>query len=115
MRTYGRLTDVLTRQKTWVEVDTAPDDSNDMVMLTTLCQCLKLNLGESPFYANYGIPARESVVSQIFPDYDVMKTQSQFAPFFAALIITKQPGSTPSYIIDVMDHQGVKQSVGIPI
>ena len=68
MRTYGRTQDVLTGKKTWVTVKTDPQGFNDMVMLTTLAQCLKLNLGESPFWADWGIPAYTSIVTQIHPD-----------------------------------------------
>jgi hypothetical protein len=46
-----------------VEVTTDANGYNDAVYLTTLSQVLKLNLGESPFYANYGIPQYQSVLT----------------------------------------------------
>jgi hypothetical protein len=49
MRIFGRTRDVLTGKKTWQEITTDVQGFNDMVMLTALAQCLKLNLGESPF------------------------------------------------------------------
>ena len=55
MRTYGRVY-AEDGSYTWVEVSTDANGFDDMVMLTTLAQVLKLNLGESPFYANFGIP-----------------------------------------------------------
>ena len=51
----------------WVEVTTTPDGYNDLVWATTLCQCFLLNLGESPFYANYGLPAEQAIIQQIAP------------------------------------------------
>lgn len=116
MRTYGRVANEL-GQLTWVEVDTDAVGFNDAVYITTLAQCLKLNLGESPFYADYGLPAHESVVTQIMPDFYVARTQQQFAQFFASLIVTKvsviaTPGSVraapPTYRINVVTHQGAK-------
>ena len=108
LRTWGRITDSLTGKKTWVEVTTDAKGFDDWVWLTTLVQCLKLNLNESPFYANYGIPAKQSVVQQLFPDYYVSITQQQFAPYFANLIIAKQNTTTPTYNINVVTNFGVK-------
>jgi len=110
MRTYGRIAlnpltpDVLT----WVEVDTDANGYNDYVWLTTLIQCFKLNLGESPFWGDWGIPAKPSVVQQVFPDYYVALMQQRFAQYFAALIIAKIPGSVPTYQVNATTHQGAK-------
>lgn len=113
MRTYGRLTDEL-GNKTWIEVDTAPDGSDDYVWITTLIQCLKLAIGESPFYANYGIPAQQSVIQQIFPDFYVNQTQTQFSGYFASLIVAKVSSPTPEYRISVTTNQGVEMAASIP-
>lgn len=99
----------------WQEVDTDENGNNDAVWLTTLVQVLKLNLNESPFFASYGIPAYESVVQQVFPDYYVSLTQQLFAPYFASLLITRQPDPTPTYVVNVVTNQGVKVSASIPI
>jgi hypothetical protein len=117
MRTYGRTRDVLTGAKKWWLVTTDANGFNDSVYLTTLAQVCKLNLGESPFFANYGIPAHPSVVMQIYPDFYMIRTQQQFAPYFAALIITPAPiaqGSAgsddgrpvPAYNISVLTNYG---------
>lgn len=95
MRTYGRINQVDNMGGTWVEVTTDANGFNEQVYLTTLIQCLKLNLGESPFWANYGIPAYQSVMTQVFPDFYAAQTQQQFAPFFASLSITRVVGSFP--------------------
>jgi hypothetical protein len=106
----------VTGAKTWQVVETAPDGSNDYVWLTTLCQVLLLNLGESPFYANYGIPAKPSVVQQVQPDYYVARTQQQFAKYFASLIVAKRAAqANPTYDIAVTTNQGVKMAASVPI
>lgn len=114
MRTYGRVwpRDPVTGEIVpgstgkWVEVSTDENGFDDMVWATTLIQCLLLNQGESPFYANYGIPAEQSVLQQLFPDFYVVQTQTQFAPYFASLIVAKQPGPTPTYRITLTTNQG---------
>jgi hypothetical protein len=116
MRTYGRTRDVVTGKKTWWVVATDTNGFNDSVYLTTLAQVCKLNLGESPFFANYGIPAHPSVVMQIFPDYYMVRTQQQFSKFFASLILTAAPilqgapdddgRPVPAYNIQVLTNYG---------
>lgn len=91
----------------WVEVDTDPNGYNDAVNLTTLAQVLKLNLGESPFFANFGIPAKNSVLQQIAPDFYVSRTQQQFANFFSSLSITKVTAAPePLYNVRVIAQDG---------
>ena len=107
MRTYGRVGQVQGIGGTWVEVTTDPAGYNDNVYLTTLCQVLNLNLGESPFFANYGIPAQQSVVTQVFPDFYASMTQQQFAPYFASLVIQRVQGSyPPAYDVTAVCHNG---------
>jgi hypothetical protein len=115
MRTYGRITNP-DGSLSWVEVSTDANGNNDKVWLTTLVQTLKLNLGESPFFATSGIPAQQSVMQQVFPDYYVSLTQQAFAPFFASLIISKVPNTTmPTYDVRVTTNQGVTLNASIPI
>ena len=123
MRTYGRVPDPNNSGsyipdpvtgKIWRVVQTDPAGFNDEVMLTTLAQVFELNLGESPFYAQYGIPAKPSVVQQVFPDFYVARTQRQFAPFFASLLIAKEPSPTPTYKVNVTTNQGFKLTETIP-
>ena len=68
-----------------------PDSDGDLsnIYLTTLVQTLRLSLGESPFFGNYGIPAQQSVITQVFPDFYASQTQTQFAPYFASLTIQR--------------------------
>jgi hypothetical protein len=115
MRTYGRIADGM-GGKIWVVVETDADGANDLVYVTALCQVLLLNLNESPFYATYGIPAHQSIIQQVFPDYYVALTQQVFAQFFANLIVSKVPNtSTPTYEISVTTNQGVSLNVSVPI
>lgn len=125
MRTYGRaeVTDPVTGFKSmrWVEVSTTPSGLNDYIYLTTLIQVLKLQLGESPFYANFGIPVKASLVQQIAPDFYLMRTQQQFSSQFANLAISRVPAlagyarDTPTYNVAVTTNNGVKLSETIPI
>ena len=105
MRTFGR---VYTNgvPGPWEVVNTDPNGFNDFVYLTTLCQVLKLQLGESPFDGNYGIPAVGSVLSQTAPDFNIAFTQQQFAKYFASLVIAKQNTGPPTYKISVVTTQG---------
>lgn len=113
MRTYGRVTRS-DGTKAWVQVDTDAKGFNDQVYLTTLLQCLKLNLGESPFYAQYGIPAHFSVVRQVFPDFYVNLMQGLFSPYFASLRIQKLDNDSPTYNVSVITNVGAKIEVEIP-
>lgn len=114
MRTYGRITNE-DGSKTWVEVTTDASGYNDAVYITTLAQCLQLSVNESPFYANYGISAQQSVLSQIFPDFDVAKTQQQFSQYFASLVISKDPNNpTPTYNVNLVTQQGSRVTFPVP-
>jgi|SRR5580698_812502 hypothetical protein len=123
MRTFGRIVPdpLFPDVKKWVEVDTDANGFNDMVYLTTMIQVIKLNLGESPFYANFGIPAHQSVVTQIAPNLYMSRIQQQFAPYFLSLIISKQPNAVdadgvpaPSYLVSVITTYGAKLTAMVP-
>ena len=102
MRTWGR-----NANGDWIKIT-----ETNYIWLATLAQTLRLQQGESPFYANYGIPAHDSVMSQIAPDAAMARTQSQFAPYFATLTITKETTTAPTYNISAMFKNGtVIQSV----
>jgi hypothetical protein len=98
MRTYG----VDPKTGNWVEVT-----ETSYIWLATLAQTLRLNQGESPFYANYGIPAENSVLTQIPPDFAINRTQSQYAPYFASLTVIKQQNTlNPTYNINAVFLNG---------
>jgi hypothetical protein len=119
IRTYGRVytydASGSPTKGPWQMVTTDANGLNDMVMITTLAQVLLLNLGESPFFANYGIPAHQSVMQQVFPDYNVAFTQQTFASQFASLLVAKRDTPTPTYDIFVTTKLGVKLNASVPI
>lgn len=102
MRTYGLV------NGSWVEVDTDANGLSDAVYLTTLCQVLQLERGESPIYGNYGIPTLQALQTQIPPDLYVAQTQAQFSTFFAALTIQRATASdgSPIYNIRAVTNNG---------
>lgn len=120
MRVWGRNYNVDGTYE-WTEVTTDSNGYNDAVYVTALCQVLQLQLGESPFYSNYGIPAQPSIVNQIFPDYNVYLTQQQYAPYFSSLKVTKVNAvnqydvPTPVYNIQVITQQGSVIDLNVPI
>lgn len=105
----------------WIKVTTTPAGFNDYVHLTTLIQTMKLELGESPFYGNSGIPAKPTIVQQIAPDFYATRIQQQFAQYFANLTIARVPApdgyppGTPTYNVAVTTNEGLKLSVTVPI
>ena len=119
MRTYGRTTDAF-GNKTWQVVETDTSGFNDAVYLTTVAQVLQGSPGESPFYANYGIPALASAQEGIPPDYYMALTQTLFSPFFANLQITKTQSvdaggrPLPAYSVVATTHQGAIIGTTIP-
>jgi hypothetical protein len=97
MRTYG-----INENGVWVEVT-----ETSYIWLATLAQTLRLNQGESPYYANYGIPAHTSVMTQIPPDLAINRTQTQYSPYFASLTILKQQNTVnPTYNISALFQNG---------
>ena len=123
MRTYGRVTPdpLYPDVKKWVIVETDENGFDDMVWLTTVIQTIKLNLGESPFFANYGIPAHASVMSQIAPDFYMSFTQQQYASHFMNLIISRQADRadedgvlSPFYLVSVITQYGATLTATVP-
>lgn len=113
MRTYGRVADI-NGNLIWTEVVPDANGYNDEVMLTTLAQVIRLQPGESPVFANYGIPSLSSAQQIIPPDFYMARTQQQFAPYFASLIISRAPGTftraghalAPTYRVNIVTHSG---------
>jgi len=114
MRTYGRVADS-DGNKRWVEVQTDTNGYNDYVYITSLIQCCKLNINESPFWANWGIPAQQSVIQQIFPDFYVVQMQQRFSPFFASLTLQKVNSPDPTYNIQLVTNQGASFQLVIAV
>ena len=114
MRVWGR---VLNK---WVEVSTDANGNSDYVYVTALIQALKLSLNESPVYANYGLPAQQSIVTQVWPAYYVSLMQSLYSQYFASLVISQvapQPNANPSnptYNVAIMLNNGTLVNQTVP-
>ena len=120
-RTYGRTAPDEFGNQQWVVI--VPDPATglvDMLWFATVAQTMRLSLGESPFYAQYGIPAKQSVETQIPPDLYVARIQAQYSSYFASLVITKAPSSnppnlTPIYNAYAVAHSGLVLSAQVPL
>jgi hypothetical protein len=119
MRTYGRIAlgkaEDGTTIRQWVKVETDANGFNDMVNLTTLAQALLLNINESPFFADWGIPARDSVMQQIHPNFYVGLMQQRFSKMFASIVVAHRNDPIPTYDINVVTHQGVRLNASIQV
>lgn len=115
-RVYGRVTDLFGKRQ-WIEVTTDSAGYDDEVNVVWMAQVFALNLGESPFYSDWGLPAHQSVMTQVAPDFFVNLTQQRFSPLFASLIVQKVEGGTmqqpppfaapsPTYTVRVVTHAG---------
>jgi len=96
MRSYGR-----DQNGDWVQIN-----ETSYIWLATLAQTLRLTPGESPFYAEYGIPSVSSVQNQVPPDAAIARTQSQYSPYFASLTVIKQNTFEPTYRINAVFKDG---------
>ena len=92
---WGRIYDA-NGNPTWVQVTTDANDFNDYVYLTALVQCVKLNLGESLYWSDFGIPAHQSIMQQLPPDYNVSYISRFFMQFFPSVIVTRTAPATIS-------------------
>ena len=113
MRTYGR-----DNHGNWFTVVVDSTGFDDDIWLTTLAQVLTSNLNESPFYANYGLPARDSIIARTHPDYWISIIQGQFAQYFTSLTIQKtvdNTNNTPTYHVEVIKNNGATASVTIMV
>jgi hypothetical protein len=100
----------------WQIVQSDPVTGDDSwVRITQLCQTLLLNLGESPFYSSWGLPAKQTIVQQVQPDFYINRTQAQFAQYFANLAISKLASDPPTYQIAATLFSGAKASVTVTI
>lgn len=114
MRLWARQHDQAGNPTGWVAVKTAPNGDNTNVWIVNLIQVLLLNRNESPFFANYGIPDQPTIAQQVFPDIYVWQTQQQFSQYFASLIIARQPGSVPKYIVNIVTKTGAVVNLEVP-
>jgi hypothetical protein len=123
MRVYGRIVPdpLYPDRKKWVVVETDENGFDDMVYLTNMIQVIRLNLHESPFFSNWGIPAHASVMTQIAPDYYMSLIQQRFAQYFTLLNLTNLPNRVdadgrpaPAYQYNVITKYGAVLTDVIP-
>lgn len=122
MRSYGRVYKRDANGKIdpdvppyWTVVETDPSGFNDAVYITTLAQVLQLNLNESPFYADWGIPQQQTITTQVFPDLYMQITQQRFSQYFASLIITNEQLPEPTYKVNVITNRGERITAPIAV
>ncbi len=105
MRAYGRDANGV-----WQVIETDANGDSSYVYVTGLAQTVKLNLGESPFWSNYGIPAATAVLQQLAPDFFMARISGFYSHFFASLVLAKQPqpvnDPTPRYKLSVVRRNG---------
>ncbi|MDI2113089.1 hypothetical protein [Commensalibacter nepenthis] len=102
MRIYHKVRNEDTGKEEWLVLT-----SDDDVYVYWLIQVLRLVLGESPFYSTYGIPAVETIATNIYPDYYVALVRDQFSPYFASLTITRVTQERdPIYNVNVLTNNG---------
>lgn len=107
MRVWGRPKNPDGSYGPWMAVVTDINGDSSNCYLTALCQAIKLNLNESPFFANTGIPQVQTIATQVFPDLYLSQIQRQYAQYFASLTIVRAQGSNPpQYNISAVCNSG---------
>lgn len=102
MRTYGRQKQPDGSWGPWITIT-----NTQAVWLATLVQSLRLSTNESPLYGNFGIPAQDSVTTQIAPDAAVAAMQAYYTQYFVSLTVSAVPGaSEPTYSVEVVLNDG---------
>lgn len=116
MRAWGRPVNADGTYGPWTAVSTQANGLNDAFYITALAQCLRLNMGESPLYANSGIPQIQTIMTQTYPDFYMSRIQQQYAQYFASLTIVRVQGTNPpQYNVRAVTHSGAVISENIPI
>jgi hypothetical protein len=75
-----------------------------------------------PFWADWGIPAYTSIVTQVHPDYYMAIIQQRYAPYFMSLMLQKMDDvidesrrPAPFYSITVLTNYGAVLERAVPI
>lgn len=110
-RVWGRVTTNGTRK--WQAFETDSNGYDDAPNIIWLQNVLLLNLNESPFYADWGIPLQQTLATSIFPDYYTSQTQQRFSAYFPSVVITRISSSDVSYSVNVTTQTGYKVSQNI--
>lgn len=106
-RVWGRVHNA-NGTRTWNAYETSDSGSDDMPNFIWLQNVLLLQLNESPFYSDWGVPVHKTLATQIFPDYYMSLTQQRFAQYFASCIITRVATDQPEYQVSIVTKTGIK-------
>lgn len=107
-RVWGRVASNGTRK--WQAFETDSNGYDDAPNIIWLQNALLLNLNESPFYADWGIPIQQTLATSVFPDYYTSKTQQRFSAYFPSVVITRVSASDLSYSVNITTKTGYKVS-----
>ena len=108
-RVWGRRTaDDGTRS--WEAFETDAEGYNDAPYFIWLQNVLLLNLNESPFYSDWGIPVQQTLATSVFPDYYTSQTQQRFSQYFPSCVIARVSSSAVSYSVNITTSRGIQVS-----
>lgn len=108
-RVWGRIHNS-DGSRTWQAFETDDNGYDDAPNLIWLQNVLLLNLNESPFYADWGIPIQQTLATSVFPDYYTAKIQQRFTAYFASVVVTRIYSSDISYSVNVTTRTGYQVS-----
>lgn len=108
-RVWGRET-ASDGTRSWVAFETDSSGSDDCPNFIWLQQALLLNLNESPFYADWGIPVQQTLATSVYPDYYTAKTQQRFSQYFPSCSIARVSSSDVAYSVNITTKTGIKVS-----
>ena len=79
------------------------DNGAELVWFTTLCQVLKAEMREQPFYniEGFGIPTQDSIINHLMPDYYLMKIKEKFSEYFISPPTITRVSSYPEMAYNV--------------
>ena len=108
-RVWGRKTQSDgTRQ--WQAFETDANGYDDAPNFIWLQNVLLLNLNESPFYADWGIPVQPTLATSVFPDYYTSLTQQRFSAYFPSCVITRVSSDQIAYSVNITTRTGYQVS-----
>ncbi|QDH14162.1 hypothetical protein E3E12_08125 [Formicincola oecophyllae] len=85
--------------------------TGNQALIAWLQNALLLELGESPFHVDWGIPVTNSLVTRIWPTFYLEQTVGRFRDYFASLQVAPTAGADtengpPDYTISAIFTDG---------
>ncbi|KMQ89824.1 hypothetical protein RF55_10509 [Lasius niger] len=91
-------------KRKWISV------SDNTAILTWLQQAVLLQLGESPFWVDWGLPVIGFLSQGIYPDLYMQKTKERFQPYFLNVNINRNIPDNPedqiAYTVTAIPYPG---------